>query len=65
MTTIKLKRICKGNYTDLISNNLIELVNGTWEVKSILTGEVYFSSNTLKECKIYISKENEILSWSK
>ena len=64
MNHIQLKRVCKGIYTDLISNRYLELKNGVWEVSNDCTGEVYFSSKRLKDCKSFVSSENEILLWN-
>ena len=61
---IKLKKIKKGVYYDTISSRYIDLVEGKWFIKNECTGDVYFSSDTLKECKQWQKGENEILSWN-
>ena len=61
---IKLKKITKGLYYDTVSNRNIDFVKGRWSVKNECTGDIYFSSNTLKECKQWQKGENEILNWN-
>tara|TARA_B110000046_G_scaffold177866_1_gene205185 strand:+ start:356 stop:547 length:192 start_codon:yes stop_codon:yes gene_type:complete len=61
---IKLKKITKGIYYDTVSNRYIDLVDGKWCVTNECTGDVYFSGNTLKECKQWQQGENEILNWN-
>ncbi len=60
---IKLKRITKGVYEDKYSGRYIESINGKWQVLSVL-GDVYYEGKTLRDCKIFQSMENIILSWS-
>ncbi len=61
---IKLKKITKGIYYDTVSNRCIEYVNGKWSVINECTGDVYFSSDTLKKCKQWQKCENQILNWN-
>jgi len=61
---MKVTKITKGIYYDNISHRCIEKSNGNWNVKNECTGEVYFSSKTLKECKRFQESENEILLWN-
>ena len=62
---MKLTKVTKGIYYDNTSHRYIEKSSGIWSVKNECTSEVYFSSRTLKECKIFQESENEILLWSK
>jgi hypothetical protein len=61
---MKITKITKGIYYDNVSHRCIEKSNGIWNVKNECTGEVYFYSKTLKECKEFQSAENEILLWN-
>ncbi len=61
---IQTKKILNGVYEDVYSGRYIEFLNGKWHVLSVL-GEVYYTSKTLKDCKIWQCKENQILSYNK
>jgi hypothetical protein len=61
---INLTKIAKGKYYDKISSRRIFKINDNWIVMNECTGYVYFSSNTLTECKKFQIAENEISSWN-
>jgi hypothetical protein len=60
---VKLKKITNGVYEEQHSGRYIELMSGKWQILSVL-GDVYYTSKTLKDCKIWQSRENKILSWN-
>ena len=57
---MELEKLRKGCYYENISHRYIDLKNKTWQVSNECTGKIYFTSKTLKDCKRYISAENEI-----
>ena len=61
---IQLQKLGKGKYYDRVSSRCIYKTNDNWSVMNECTGEVYFSANTLKECKRFQKADNEISSWN-
>lgn len=61
---IQLKKIGRGKFYDKVSSRCIYKVGSKWRVMNECTAYVYFSAATLKECKMFQKRENEIASWN-